>query len=462
VKAVNCMSLVRQVGLVACLAASINISVIALAIAGLAALPAHAATVVHAGWLFDANSARLLERQSVIIEDGRVTRTVSGFVQPEADDQLIDLSEATVMPGWIDMHVHIDGELAPDTYARRFREEPADAALLGSLYARRTLAAGFTTVRDLGTSNGVAQSLRDAIAKGVVEGPRIFTAGKSLATTGGHADPTNGVRADLRGDPGPAEGVVNSPADAWKAVRQRYKDGADLIKITATGGVLSQAKNGANPQFTLEEIAAIVAAAQDYGYRVAAHAHGAEGMKRAVEAGVNSIEHGTYMTEEIMKLMKKKGTWYVPTISAGKFVAQKAKTAGYFSELVRPKAIAIGPQIQDTFAKAYDLGVKIAFGTDTGVAAHGDNWQEFGFMVEAGMPMLKAVQSATKNAAQLLDQWDVLGSLEAGKHADIVAVPGKLTDDVALFGQVFFVMRSGVVYRSSNPDIFQSASSGEI
>ncbi len=435
-RAVNCMSLTL------CLAV----------LAGLGAGTAQAATVVHAGWLFDANSARLLERRSVIIEDGKVTSTASGFTQPGPNDRLIDLSEATVMPGWIDMHVHIDGELGPDTYARRFKEEPADAALLGALYARRTLAAGFTTVRDLGTSNGVAQSLRDAIAKGVVEGPRIFTAGKSLATTGGHADPTNGVRADLRGDPGPAEGVVNSPADALKAVRQRYKDGADLIKLTATGGVLSQAKNGSNPQFSVEEIEAIVAAAQDYGYRVAAHAHGAEGMKRAVEAGVNSIEHGTYMTEEVMKLMKKKGTWYVPTIAAGKFVEEKAQTPGYFSELVRPKAIAIGPQIQDTFGKAYEMGVKIAFGTDTGVSAHGDNWKEFGFMVEAGMPILKAVQSATKNAAELLDQWDVLGSLEAGKHADITAVPGKLTDDIALFGQVHFVMRSGVVYHSSDTD----------
>ena len=431
---------------------------LAAALALLSGVPAQAATVVHAGWLFDANSARLLERRSVIIEDGKVASTASGFAQPGPNDTLIDLSEATVMPGWIDMHVHIDGELAPDTYARQFKEEPADAALLGALYARRTLEAGFTTVRDLGTSNGVAQSLRNAIASGVAKGPRIFTAGKSLATTGGHADPTNGVRQDLRGDPGPAEGVVNSPADALKAVRQRYKDGADLIKITATGGVLSQAKNGSNPQFTLEEIQAIVTAAQDYGFRVAAHAHGAEGMKRAVEAGVNSIEHGTYMTEEVMKLMKRKGTWYVPTIAAGKFVAIKAETDGYFSELVRPKAAAIGPQIQDTFAKAYELGVKIAFGTDTGVSAHGDNWQEFGYMVEAGMPLLKAVQSATKNAAELLDQWDVLGSLEPGKHADIVAVPGKLTDDVAKFGQVFFVMRSGVVHHQIDPETATSKS----
>ena len=249
---------------------------------------------------------------------------------------------------------------------------------------------------------------------------------------------------------GPAEGVVNSPEEGRKGVRQRYKDGVDLIKITATGGVLSQAKNGANPQFMNDEIEAIVATAKDYGFRVAAHAHGAEGMKRAVLAGVDSIEHGTMMSDEIMDLMIERGTWYVPTIMAGRFVADKAKEPGYFSELVRPKAVAIGPKIQSTFAKAYKKGVKIAFGTDTGVSAHGDNWREFGYMVESGMPILTALQSATKNAAELLDQWDTLGSLDTGKHADIVAVPGKLTDDVALFEQVNFVMRSGVVYRSPN------------
>lgn len=411
---------------------------------------AGAATVIHAGWLFEADSGRLLERQSVVIDAGKVVSRTSGFAQPGPTDTLIDLSTATVMPGWIDMHVHIASELAPDAYARRFSDEPADAALRASLFARRTLKAGFTTVRDLGTANGVAQSLRDAIADGVVQGPRVFTAGKSLATTGGHADPSNGVKAELRGDPGPAEGVVNSPEDAWKAVRQRYKEGSDLIKITATGGVLSQAKNSANPQFTGTEIEAIVSAAKDYGFRVAAHAHGSEGMKRAVLAGVDSIEHGTLMTEEIMRLMKKRGTWYVPTIAAGRFVADKAQQPGYFSELVRPKAIEIGPQIQETFARAYKMGVNIAFGTDTGVSAHGDNWREFGYMVEAGMPILEALQSATKNAALLLNQWDVLGSLDTGKHADIVAVPGKLTDDVARFGQVFFVMRSGVVYHSSD------------
>ena len=286
------------------------------------------------------------------------------------------------MPGWLDMHVHIAGENSPNGRLETLTLDPADFALRSTVYAERTLLAGFTTVRDLGTTSALAQALRRAIIEGWVVGPRVFTAGKSLATTGGHADPSNGVNQRLARDPGPADGVINSPADAYKAVRARYKEGADLIKITATGGVLSQAKSGQNPQFTVEEIQAVVAAARDYGFKVAAHAHGAEGMKRAVIGGVDSIEHGTLMTDEVMRLMKRHGTYYVPTIIAGKFVAEKAATPGYFSEFVRPKAAAIRPMIQETFRRAYQSGVKIAFGTDSGVSPHGDNWKEFGYMIE--------------------------------------------------------------------------------
>jgi imidazolonepropionase-like amidohydrolase len=314
-------------------------------------------------------------------------------------------------------------------------------------YAERTLMAGFTTVRDLGTTAGLAQSLRDAIVQGWVVGPRIFTAGKSIATSGGHADPSNGRNQALSWDPGPAEGVVNSAADAYKAVRVRYKEGSDLIKITATGGVLSQAKSGQNPQFTIAEVEAIVAAAKDNGFKVAAHAHGTEGMRRAVLGGVSSIEHGTYMSDEVMKLMKKRGTYYVPTIIAGKFVAEKAQIDGYFSELVRPKAAAIGPLIQNTFARAYETGVPIAFGTDTGVSPHGDNWKEFGYMIEAGMPAMKAIVSATASAADLLGESEDLGSIEPGKYADIIAVPGDPLSDPAEFGRVHFVMKGGQVFK---------------
>ena len=411
------------------------------------ALPAQADQLIHAGRLFDAASGAWLVEQTLRIADGKVISRDAGYLQAGQEDDLIDLSGATVMPGWIDMHVHLDGELSPGSYAERFRQGPADAALRGAAYAGRTLQAGFTSVRDLGSSDGVAQALRNAIAAGFIEGPRVFAAGKGLATTGGHGDPSNGVRAELRGDPGPAEGVVNSVDDAWKAVRQRYKEGSDLIKLTATGGVLSQAKSGDNPQFTGTELEAIIAAAKDYGFRVAAHAHGAEGMKRAVLAGVDSIEHGTFMTPEIMRLMKSRGTWYVPTILAGHFVAEKSQEPGYFSELVRPKAAAIGPQIQDTFAAAYRAGVKIAFGTDTGVSAHGDNWREFGLMLEAGMPLEAALVSATRSAAELLDEWPQLGNLNPGATADVVAVPGDLTTDSSLFGKVHFVMKNGVRYR---------------
>ena len=404
---------------------------------------AWAQTIIHAGQLFDAAAGEVVEGATIVVEGGRIASVQPGYVG-EAD---IDLSGAFVMPGWIDAHVHIGGELSPDSFVEEFTLEPADLALRAVPYVERTLMAGFTTVRDLGTDHLVAQSVRRAVAEGHIAGPRIFTAGKSLATTGGHADPTNGVNRALRGDPGPAEGVVNGVDDAYEAVRARYKEGSDLIKITATGGVLSQAASGENPQFTEAEIAAIVAAARDYGYRVAAHAHGTEGMRRAVVAGVDSIEHGTFMSDEVMELMKERGTWYVPTISAGIFVGEMAEVEGYFSDLVRPKAAAIGPVIADTFARAYRTGVPIAFGTDTGVSPHGDNWREFVYMVEAGMPATEAIVSATRSAAVLLDQWENLGSIEPGKYADIIAVPGDPREDVEEFGRVHFVMKGGEVFR---------------
>jgi imidazolonepropionase-like amidohydrolase len=315
------------------------------------------------------------------------------------------------------------------------------------VYAKRTLLAGFTTVRDCGASDKLNLALRDAIAKGWVVGPRIFSVGKALATTGGHGDPTNGLAEIYRGDPGPKEGVINSADDARKAVRQRYKDGADLIKVTGTGGVLSLAKSGMNPQLTEEEFVAIVTTAHDYGMKVAVHAHGDEGMRRAILAGVDSIEHGTYMSDATIKLMIEHGTYYVPTISAGRFVADKAKTDGYFPAVVRPKAAAIGPLIQATFQRAYQAGVKIAFGTDQGVAPHGENAKEFIYMVEAGMPPMKALQSATLECAKLLGVEKDLGTVEPGKFADLIAVPGDPLADIKLMTSVTFVMKAGTVYK---------------
>ena len=279
-------------------------------------------------------------------------------------------------------------------------------------------------------------------------GPRIFSSGTTIASSGGHGDSTNSLNKSLTSDPGASKGIINNLDDASKAVRYRYKEGSDLIKITATGGVLSNAKNSQNPQLTEQEIAQIVNIADDYGFKVAAHAHGAEGIKRAVRAGVHSIEHGTLMDAEGMRLMREKGTYYVPTIIAGLWVAEKAKDPDFFPELVRPKAAEIGPQIKVTFGKAYQAGVKIAFGTDTGVSAHGKNASEFKHMVEAGMPPMKAIQSATVEASKLLGEYHHLGSLVGGKSADIIAVSGNPLEDISILEEVDFVMKAGKVYKS--------------
>ena len=402
-------------------------------------------TIIHCGQLVDVKAGQLLKEMTIEVEGNKIINVTKGY-SPAGGARVIDLKNRTVMPGLIDSHVHLEGETNPNEYLQKFTYNPADYAFQSVVFSERTLLAGFTTVRDLGGS-GVNISLRNAINKKLIKGPRIFTAGKSIATTGGHADPTNGYRKDLMGDPGPAQGVINGEADARQAVRQRYKEGSDLIKITASGGVLSVAKSGENPQFTEEEIKAIVHTAEDYGFKVAAHCHGAEAMKRAVRAGVHSIEHGTLMDDEVMKLMKEHGTYYVPTITAGKAVADSAKKPGYYPDLVTPKALAIGPKIQNTFAKAYKQGVKIAFGTDAGVYAHGKNWLEFVYMHEAGMPAMAAIQSATLSAADLLGVTDIIGSIETGKLADIIAVDGDPMKDIQAMGRVKFVMKDGVVYK---------------
>ncbi|PTB93038.1 amidohydrolase, partial [Marivirga lumbricoides] len=360
--------------------------------------------------------------------------------------ELIDLSSMTVMPGLFDMHVHLESETSKNGYMDEFTMNEADIAFQSTVYAKRTLLAGFTAVRDLGGS-GVNTSLRDAINKGHIEGPRIFSAGKSIATTGGHADPTNGYRADLMGVPGPNEGVINGVEEARQAVRQRYKNGADVIKITATGGVLSVAKSGQNPQFFEDEIKAIVETAKDYGMLTAAHAHGDEGMQRAIRAGIKTIEHGTLMSEETMELMKQYDTYYVPTITAGKTVAELAEIPNYYPELVVPKAREIGPKIQSTFAKAYKKGVSIAFGTDAGVYKHGENGREFAYMVEAGMPPMEAIQSATVTPAKLLNVFYEVGSIAPGKNADIIAVSDNPLKNIKTMEDVKFVMKNGKVYK---------------
>lgn len=421
----------------------------ALALACFAPLHAMAAdTALQCEKLFDSRSGRMLGAHTIVVRDGKISEVKAGRIDV-AGARRIDLSGHTCTPGWTDLHVHLGSQSSPRSYEEGFRLDDTDFALRGVNFARKTLMAGFTSVRDLGGE--VAPHLRDAINQGLIEGPRIWAAGKSIATTGGHADPTNGMNsalAHLVGPPGPTEGVINSVEDARQAVRQRYKEGSDVIKITATGGVLSYARSGDAPQFTVEEVRSVVETAKDYGYRVAAHAHGAEGMKRAVLGGVTSIEHGTYMNDEIMALMKQKGTWYVPTIAAGRFVADKAKIDGYFPEVVRPKAARIGALIQDTAGRAYRGGVKIAFGTDSGVGPHGDNAREFLLMVEAGIPAAYALQSATVHAADVLGV-DDQGTIEPGKRADIVAMPGDPLADISVVMNVDFVMKDGVIHKNN-------------
>ena len=410
--------------------------------------PLEAKTLIHAGRLFDGRSASLRTSVTVSVDGDRITGVSDGFLPGGPGDTVVDLRGATLLPGFIDLHVHISSQQSGAAgYAERFFLNPADLALRATTYARKTLLAGFTTVRDCGAGDKLNLALRDAAEKGWTLSPRIVAAG-GVSTTGGHGDPTNGLASELQqllADRFP--GVANGPDGLRAAVRQRYKDGADFIKIAATGGVLSLAKSGQAPLFTEEELRAVVETAREYGMKVAAHAHGSEGMLRAVRAGVHTIEHGTFMTEEIMAAMKERGTVYVPTISAGRFVAEKSKVEGYFPAVVRPKAAAIGPQIQDTFAKALKAGVKIAFGTDQGVAPHGDNALEFVYMVEGGMASVDALRSATLEAARVVGLDAELGTVEPGKLADLVGVPGDPVADIRATTTVSFVMKGGAIHK---------------
>jgi imidazolonepropionase-like amidohydrolase len=408
----------------------------------------NADTLLHVGNLLDTNNGEISKAVTVRIKGNKILEVTKGYATPKKNDEIVNLKQSYVLPGFMDMHVHLAQEYVPKA-ERRSKIEPEYRALFAANAASKTLMAGFTSVRNLGDGGMETISLRDAIKEGLVIGPRIFTSGKTIATTGGHGDPTNGMPKDNYSPPSPEEGVIDSPEDAKKAVRQRYKDGADGIKITATGGVLSVAKSGENPQFTEEELNSIVATANDYGLWTAAHAHGKEGMKRAVIAGINSIEHGTYMDQEVMDLMKSKGTYYVPTIMAGDWVAEKAKIPNFFPALVKPKAEKIGPQIQSTFAKAYKAGVKIAFGTDSGVSAHGDNWQEFILMTNAGMTNQDALKSATIETAKLLRIEDKLGQIKPGMLADIIAVQQNPIEDISTVENVIFVMKDGVIFKDN-------------
>ena len=402
-------------------------------------------TLLHCGRLIDGSSDKVRTEVTLVVSSNRITAIEPGYKSASVGDQVIDLKSRTVLPGLFDMHVHLQMRPAPFAFGDKAMLNPEDYAYRAAAHARTTLLAGFTSVRDLGGEQVVG--LKKAINEGILEGPRIIAAGRSIAITGGHADQSNGLNRELAGDPGPEKAVINGPDDARKAVRQRYKEGADCIKVTATGGVLSLAKDGFRPQFTSEELVAVVQMAKDLGMPTAAHAHGAEGMKRAVLAGIGSIEHGTMMTEEVMGLMKERGTYYVPTLSAGKYTEEKAKVPGFYHPMVAMKALAISPLMTETFGKANRFGVKIAFGTDAGVFPHGDNAKEFQYLVEAGMSPMKAIQSATIEAAKLGEVDKDLGSIEPGKLADIIAVDADPLEDIKTLQQVRFVMKDGVIVK---------------
>jgi imidazolonepropionase-like amidohydrolase len=406
-------------------------------------------TYIQCGRLIDVVSGTVKPDMTIVVLGSQILSIEKGFVTGGPSDQIVDLKSKTVLPGLIDSHVHFEDLFSKNTIVERFRFSDADIAFRSTIFAKRTLLAGFTTVRDCGGS-GVNTSLRNAIASGLVIGPYMLSAGTAISATGGHMDKTDGFRDDVfRSAPGPEEGIADGKDELIKAVRFQFKKGADLIKIASTGGVLDLSKDGSGAQFSIEEIKAVVETAKDYGMKVACHAHGAEGIRRAILGGVSSIEHGSYMNEEDFELAKKYGTYLVPTIIAGRSVADSAKIPGYFPPVIVAKAIAVGSQIQATFGKAYKAGVKIAFGTDAGVYAHGKNALEFGYMVEAGMPPMEAIKAATVNAADLLSISKERGSIEPGKMADIIAVEGDPLTDITAMTRVSFVMKMGKVYKTS-------------
>ncbi|WP_448701667.1 amidohydrolase family protein [Mucilaginibacter sp. AW1-3] len=404
-------------------------------------------TYIQCGKLIDGIANTAQTKVTLIIEGNTITDIKSGYITGGAADKVIDLQNKTVMPGLIDCHVHLEGQGSKNSIVEGFTLTDADVAYQASVYAKRTLMAGFTTVRDLGGS-GVNISLRKAIARGMVDGPRIITAGRAISASGGHMDGSVGFRDDAFNHKfGPDDGVADGRDELIKAVRLQVKRGSDVIKIASTGGVLDLSENGSGAEFSIDEIKAVVETAKDYGLKVACHAHGAEGIRRAILGGVASIEHGTFMNDEDIELAKKYGTYLVPTIIAGKSVSDSARIPGFFPPVITRKAMEVGPMIQANFGRAYKAGVKIAFGTDAGVYAHGKNYMEFQYMVEAGMPPMEAIKAATTSAADLLGISEKTGSISKGKLADIVAVDGDPLQDIKTMKNVVFVMKEGKVYK---------------
>ncbi|WP_369061259.1 amidohydrolase family protein [Caulobacter sp. 73W] len=414
------------------------------ALAAFAAAAAHAAPVyVQAGRLLaDPATGKVETNKTVVIDNGRVVRIEDGFT---GQGNVVDLKDSFVLPGLIDSHVHLTSEQGPSSRMDEVTQSSAEQAMVGARYAKRTLKAGFTTVADLGGDNEAIFALRKATANGDVAGPRIIAAGSAVSVHGGHGD-TNGFREDVMHVLRP-ESVCSGAEDCRRAVREQVWKGADIIKITATGGVLSNTAAGLAQQFQEDELASIVESAHRMGRKVTAHAHGVDGINAFLKAGGDSIEHGTYLDDASIALFKKNGAYLVPTLMAGDFVARIASGPNnFFTPAQTAKALEAGPKMLDMARKAHNGGVKIAFGTDSGVSAHGDNAGEFALLVKAGLTPLEAIQTATVNAAAHFSLNNEIGSLAPGKAGDLIAVKGDPLKDVTVLQHVSFVMKSGVAY----------------
>lgn len=441
------MKLTRVVGFAGMVACLLSL--------GTAAPVAAQVVAVRCGKLLAEPGQSPIDGAVVLVRNGAIERVGDASTQIPQDAQVVDLSDYFVLPGLIDCHVHLSMEFTADVRMRALEESDADRTLRALENAHKTLMAGFTTVRDVGSGGDAVFAVRDAIAAGRVHGPRILSSGEAITPTGGHGDDTNGFRDDLLPIPTPSNGVIDGEDACRRAVRHQVKRGADCIKLTATGGVLSNIGAGTEQQLFEDELAAIVETAHLLGKRVASHAHGVRGIKAAVRAGVDSIEHGTFLDDEAIELMKDRGTYLVPTIIAGKTVEANAAVPGYYSSAVAAKARTVGPVIQEAFGRAHRGGVRIAFGTDAGVCAHGINAKEFEYMTEAGMSASDAIVSATLNAADLCGLREMVGAIRPGMAGDLIATRGNPLDDVRALQDVQFVMKGGVVVKEDGRSLLR-------
>lgn len=403
-------------------------------------------TVIKAGRLIDADGGKVLENQMILVEGGLITKVAADLEIP-GSATVIDLSDSVVLPGLIDCHVHVDGEASGDHYRTMFQRSFVDNAIVAHIYARRTLDAGFTSVRSLGSDGFLDIALRNAVNRGDVPGPRIQAAGFYISSTGGHGDLVgfSPWLADIK--PAEMSGLANGVDEVRKKVRYLVKYGADVIKFGASAGVLSGEESVGAPQYTQEEMDAIVDEAHMWEKKVAAHAHGTEAIKMAIRAGVDSVEHGSMIDEEGIRMMLEKGTWLVADIYNDDYILSEYSKMGAPEQIIEKEKI-VGRTQRENFKKAVTAGVKVAFGTDAGVYPHGWNGKQFAKMVEWGLTPMQAIQAATVNASDLLGWSDTLGSVSEGKFADIIAVKADPLEDISILENISFVMKGGTVYKN--------------